>query len=999
MLRKFRPTKNARASHTSETADMSRGKHGKTGKNGAKGGLDAKSKSLNNPAPLFGSSIEQLGSMRALHFVNSCVAVLRDPAALDDPTLFRGGSVSDDAVRAAISRVQSGGGSLSLQANEPPAVAAAVLKRWLLAMPEPLIPRRAGGSAESALMALTNTQRSVACTVLLAVRHILDVAAAAAKGRPPTVESLAKALTPALLYGASGGPTSGDREAVAKQVADDSGFAQKLLELPAATLTSLATGAATAIRASSATTAAGTASSASYMASSIGNLSALGPSIADGSFADGPSDAIIIELSSVSLEAALVADMTTLQIEVDMPGPDQPLLTPAVPIIAEKDQPALANLDWEHQYNASTSSPLGEALAASLDARDGESDLLFALLAADSSGVTKELGAARCVLEDLLADGTDLLDVPLAILDEQNREIGRITCSVLAVNALLLLTGQRPSHASRAGGRASYESIRPDSPPRDRMVGGEMGLTTASDMLTAEVASRELRHSFEDLQLQSVKVIALARAVQEKEPRAEVPRALIRRPNGEAGVLLGGEDIIHELRAALAAWDAASGGTMEDLLTTGALTTSQRKLLLHATTEVRLAKRAWAAHKKEIRMEREQLAEDVLDFSRKLNLLKMQMRDGAGSQTDSLEEHKDGDTLNSANVETGSANRDSLRSGWAEAPGAAFGATKLTKKSAEAPKPVSQKLEPDPRAHVELAEFSAQANEYLQVKARVRHHPSSAAGASPAPDRPVTTAKALGGPRTGQPAPISPLFASERQPDTRGWSTHSFQSQGPPNPASYASESQYPPYAQPLPDQPRPHHPQQQHPQQQGVPAYQYSQSPERTRQMQHPQPQGTPPATSYASGPRVVQGSGPPALDPHSTARFMSAAAAAYLLRQHAAGASAYGLDPRAAVVHARQMTSFVNSPGPAGAAGAEQLRRSFAPVVPSYHVPAYPGGYLQPQAVTPGNAFAAPGSAQAAFNAGLTMPPSDAVRRSMIPDHALTASRQVWTGYGYSY
>jgi hypothetical protein len=926
MLKKFIPTKNTRASRTSEAAGLNRGKHGKTSKNGSKGG--AKSRSVKHPAPLFGSSIEQLGSMRALHFVNSCAAILRDPAALDDPTLFRSGSVGDDAVRVAVSRVQAGGGSLSLKANEPPAIAAAVLKRWLLALPEPLIPRHASGSAESALLALTNTHRSVACTVLLSVRHILDVAAA--DGRPPTAESLAKALTPALLYGASGGPTSGDREAVANQVADDSRFAQQLIELPADILTSLATGAATAVRSSSATTAAGTASSASYMASSIGNLSALGPSIADGSFADGPSDAIVIELSSVSLNAAHVTDMATLQIEVDMPGPDQPLITPAVPIIAEKDQPALANLDWEHRYSSSISSPLGEALSASLDARDGESDVLFALLAADSNGVTKELGAARCALEDLLADGTDLLDVPLPILDEQNREIGHITCSVLAVNALLFLTGRRPSNASRASGRASVESIRPNSPPRDRMVGG--GLATASDMLASEVASRQLRHSFEDLQLQSVKVIALARAVQEKEPRAEVPRALIQRPNGESGVLLGGEDIIHELRAALAAWDAASGGTMEDLLTTGALTTSQRKLLLHATTEVRLAKRAWSAHKKEMRTEREQLAEEILEFSRMLNLLKKQMKDGAGSQPDAFEPSKGGDTLRSG-VEISDAKQDVVRSG------AARGEIKVIKKPAEAPKLV---LQADANVHVELAEFSGQANEYLQVKARVRHHPSSAAGASTAPaadGRGPQTGPAASG-HTFAAGSTTLLAAAERPPDVRGWSTRSFHAQQASNPMNDTSRSQFLPYAQTSQGQPWPHYPEQGHPHHEGAAQQRhYTQSPAPTQQQQHTQ--GMPPATSYASGPRVVQGSAPPPLDPHSTARFMSAAAAAHLLRQHASGASPYRLDPRAAVGHARQMTNIVNSPGPAGAAGAEQLRRSFSAVLPTYHVPAYPGGY----------------------------------------------------------
>lgn len=1007
MLKKLIP-KSSRASQANEAGDVKRGKGGKPLKQGASKSSRSKS-SLKKPAPLFGSSIEQLGLVRARRLVDSCVAILREPAALDDPTLFRSGSVSDNAVRVAISRVQSDGGSLSLKVGEPPALAAAVLKRWLLALPQPLVPIPSNGSAETALMALTSVERSVACTVLLCVRHILDVAAA--EERPPTTESMAKSLTPALLYGSSGGPSSGDREAVAKQVADDSGFVLKLLELPINTLTSLASGAASEIRPSSGTTLAGTATSASFMASSIGNLSSLGP-ISD---ADGPMNGIVIELSSVSLEAQLVAGYSSVQIEIDMPGPDEPLVTPAAPIIAEKGQPALANLDWAHEYDAATGSTLGEALAGSLEARDGESDVLFALLAADGKGATRELGAARCSLEEMLGDGGDLIDETLAIMDEENREIGQITCTVQAVNALLTLTGHSPSIVSRAvaPSRASYESIRPNSPPPDRMVGGPHALTTAEDMLASEIATRELRHSFEDLKTQSVKVIALARAVQEKEPRAEVPKSLIRRPNGDEGLLLGGEDIVHELRAALAAWDSASGATMEELLTTGALTTSQRKLLLHATTEVRLAKRAWSAHKIEIRKEREQLAEEIFEFSRKLNMLKKQAKIGVGSdQPDALESSKGGDILRSG-VEVDNSKQDVVRSGVSR------GEIKVAKKSAEAPKSIL--VQPEPKA--ELAEFSSQANEYLQVKARVRHHPSSAAnehdyGTSNKPyDHPREPHGRHDYPQ-GRPSgpglarPMPPLTPEARKgtplPDFGG--SPGSQGYGHPYTRPVFGQDPYSPYASyektHIPHGPPPEqqhygqnmYPQQQPPQQHDYPPH--MQYPQHLRRPQT-QPTASVPA-SYANGPRVIRdGGGAPPLDPHSTARFMSAAAAAHLLRQHAAGASPHGLDPRAAVGHARHMTKILNSPGPGGAASTEQLRRSFSAISPPlHHVPAYPGGHHSPMSVSmPGNAFATPGSGQAAFNAGLGMPPPESVRRSMISDHALAASRQVWTGYGYAH
>jgi len=955
-----------------------------------------KGKAVNKSALLFGLSIEDLGAARALRLVNSCAAILREPAALSDPALFRGSSVSDAVLDAAVLRVQSGEGALRLQAGETHAVAAVLLKRWMVSLPTPLVPRSADGSAESALLSLPGPQRQVACTILLCVRHILDEAAGAG-GRPPTAESLAAILTPALLYGASGGPTSGDREAVARKVKGDGAFTLQLLQLSPQRLAAVA--AFSDSRHSVATTAAGTAYSASYMASSVGSLPALAPSVRESS-AEGPADLILIELSSISLHPALAAKYATVQIEVDMPGPDEPRVTPAAPLIAERGQPALANLDWDSEYAAAADSVLGRAIRASLDANDGEADILFAVLVADADGVTTELGAARCSLEALLAGGDDYLDEEMPILDESNREIGTITCSVAAANALVALAEAAPARAAAAApARRSADELRPNSPPPDRLAGTAM--SRASTMLSSEVASRELRTSFDDLRTHSVKVMTLARAVRDTEPAADLPRELIRRPNGDEGLILGGDDVIHELRAALAAWDAASGGTMEELVASGALTTSQRKLLLHATTEVRLAKRAWGAHKRELRTEREELADEIWEFSRKLNLLKAGSTSGAGAP-DSLEVSKGGDSLRSE-VEVSGARDDVLRSGvQRELP-------LISSKPAEATKPSAY-------LPAERVELSTQADEYLQVRARVRHHPLSAAGMAAAVEQ-AGGKPLLAGVRTPAPPPgrtqaaraqAAPVSDAARLPPLDLRASHGQGFQAPVDPAASAQQSPYNSYAQPQTQQ----YPLQQWRQQQLnlQQQQQEQQQQEQQQQQQYPYPQQQypqQPTTSYAAGPRVVRESSPnptghaPGLDPYSTARFMSAAAAAHLLRQHAAGASAHGgLDPRAAVSHARQMTGLVGGPSPAGAAGAEQLRRSLSAVPPAHgYGPVYPGGYPQQHAPVPANAFAAHGSAQAAYNAGFAMPHTDAVRRSLIPDHSLAASRAVWSGHGYAY
>ncbi len=115
----------------------------------------------------------------------------------------------------------------------------------------------------------------------------------------------------------------------------------------------------------------------------------------------------------------------------------------------------------------------------------------------------------------------------------------------------------------------------------------------------------------------------------------------LHRSTGEA-MVLGDEEAMHEIREALAAWDAESPstwqevrGTTTNMLAAGAgfsltpypaikvrqagnLSVAQRRLISHASNEVRLAKRAWADEKIELKHEREALSEELQMFARRL---------------------------------------------------------------------------------------------------------------------------------------------------------------------------------------------------------------------------------------------------------------------------------------------------------------------------------------------------------------------------------------------
>ena len=115
----------------------------------------------------------------------------------------------------------------------------------------------------------------------------------------------------------------------------------------------------------------------------------------------------------------------------------------------------------------------------------------------------------------------------------------------------------------------------------------------------------------------------------------------LHRSTGEA-MVLGDEEAMHEIREALAAWDAESPSTWQEvrgattnMLAAGAgfsltpypaikvrqagnLSVAQRRLISHASNEVRLAKRAWADEKIELKHEREALSEELQMFARRL---------------------------------------------------------------------------------------------------------------------------------------------------------------------------------------------------------------------------------------------------------------------------------------------------------------------------------------------------------------------------------------------
>lgn len=371
--------------------------------------------------------------------------------------------------------------------------------------------------------------------------------------------------------------------------------------------------------------------------------------------------ALTVELGSLKLSRALPAGFQRVQIEIDMPGPEEPFVSPPAFAIAGPgpDEPVVADIGHARRYHAAAGSPLGNALREAIEARNGDADILFALLALDeASGESHELGAARCSLDELLDRGADLKDEPLQVIDGRGTEMGRLTCSVSAVSVLRSLgEGHAAALPEPAAVPRPSATVLEATPPPDQI---------AATAQPPPAANRDLAKSYEDLRERSHRLVALARSVQPAGTAPAEAKAVFRRPSGGDGVVIADEGVVEEVRAALSAWDATTVGSMDALVSSGRLTTSQRKLLVHATGEVRRAKQAWGTHKKELRSEREEMADEILHFTRELHRLKADGRfaTAGGGNKDVLEAPKADDVLRSG-VEAVDASKDVLRSGVA----------------------------------------------------------------------------------------------------------------------------------------------------------------------------------------------------------------------------------------------------------------------------------------------------------------------------------------------
>lgn len=156
-------------------------------------------------APLFGSALRDAGEARVVAFVEGCCEALRgEPAA----TFRLSPPVSD--VDRAQTRLEAPG-RVSGRIREPPLVLAALLKRWLSALPTPLLPpsgvRDAALGPAQVLSELAPLERQLAAIVVRLLQSC--PAGDGDPNEPPAdLEALAELLAPALLH--SGRPGAAD---------------------------------------------------------------------------------------------------------------------------------------------------------------------------------------------------------------------------------------------------------------------------------------------------------------------------------------------------------------------------------------------------------------------------------------------------------------------------------------------------------------------------------------------------------------------------------------------------------------------------------------------------------------------------------------------------------------------------------------------------------------------------------------------------------------------
>ena len=187
---------------------------------------------------------------------------------------------------------------------------------------------------------------------------------------------------------------------------------------------------------------------------------------------------------------------------------------------------------------------------------------------------------------------------------------------------------------------------------------------------------------------QAAQVMALARQL--KRP-ASVPGLVS--VGGATAMLVGADEVVREVHTAMVAWDGSAGGLsrLREVHEASNLTAEQRKLLAHAATEVRLARRAHVVQQERLRREREALAEGVQELVWSLAPTIRAVKERARKGPDEAEKGAFGIDMMASAVDAGEAEAedDVVRSGKQRPPEPSL-TRSVSRSAVAAPPPAKQ---------------------------------------------------------------------------------------------------------------------------------------------------------------------------------------------------------------------------------------------------------------------------------------------------------------------
>ncbi|KAL1510476.1 hypothetical protein AB1Y20_006781 [Prymnesium parvum] len=599
--------------------------------------------------PLFGSSLADVGKQRALRFVQSCFLAVEDELA-GEPWLFRM-SVAAQRVDEAIRRAEDDG-VVRLSPSDPPELAICVLKAWLRAMPEPLLPRdiyTPGDSCAAVLGRLPPLSREVLKAVLQLARASLD--RTAHLEQKLSVDGMARLLAPALLHPFVGLQPSHGTMAMRSM--------QTLLEDDAALVRTLLAG-----------------NTESALASPTSALSAtrlVSPQWRGGEAAPAGGEArhplvehaersqIWLRSELASLEHAVEA----LKRDVDEEGRGESPRAAHIYEQASKLREKLyAVMSARGDAAQPGGSPVGEGslawmilrvdnLLGGISHRSGSSETssLYSVpvSAAAGTGAASSTARRRSLPHSASCGAGALGGAPSAMRRDESPLAARLPSSGKKVEA-------KEKHAEVQWDKPlDTPKSLPSAVPTEKAGQGRQATpaarqTEARAAPQKDTAQKERREkklwveppvtsesneAFEDFsqdysQMKAVPLLnkarqsllvrampLLKRSAPEVEDADDVP-GLLRRAAGD-GLLLGSEEVVEEVQAALNAWDASAGNSnLVSLANAQNMTTEQKLLVAHACVEIRLARLAWKNKLKELQQEREDLAEEMQQFAAEL---------------------------------------------------------------------------------------------------------------------------------------------------------------------------------------------------------------------------------------------------------------------------------------------------------------------------------------------------------------------------------------------